>query len=214
MTEVTAAAIEEFFERLDRWKPEALALREIIDGCGLEGAWKWRQPCYVWAGKNVVMIAPFAKYCALSFFAGALLTDPDVRLVAPGKDSQSARQLRFTSVEEIEGQRDVIVGFIDEAKRHVDVGTKVEFTAKDELELPHELVDRFQDVDGLEDAFFALTPGRQRGFVLHISGAKQTATRASRVEGHVERILAGKGIHDCICGRSARMPRCDGSHSR
>ena len=91
---------------------------------------------------------------------------------------------------------------------------RVEFTAKDELELPDELVDRFEDVAGLEDAFFALTPGRQRGFVLHISGAKQSATRASRVEGHIERILAGKGIHDCVCGRSARMPRCDGSHSR
>ena len=215
MTEVAAAdAIEEFFERLDRWKPEALALREIVDGCGLEATWKWRQPCYVHAGTNLLMIAPYVKHCALSFFNGVLLPDPDGRLVAPGKDSQSARQLRFDSVEEIDAQRDVIVGFITAAKAAVDAGTKVEFTAKDELELPDELVDRFEDVAGLEDAFFALTPGRQRGFVLHISGAKQSATRASRVEGHIERILAGKGIHDCVCGRSARMPRCDGSHSR
>ena len=214
MSETDAGKVDAFFIELDRWGDEARALREIVDTCGLEVAWKWKQPCYVHGGTNVLMIAPFAKYCALAFFAGALLDDPDGVLVAPGKDSQSARQLRFTAVEEVTAQRERIVGFIEAAKRNVDEGTKVEFTAKDELELPVELVERFADVDGLETAFHALTPGRQRGFVLHISGAKKAATRSSRVEGHMERILAGKGIHDCVCGKSAKMPRCDGSHAR
>ncbi len=206
--------IDDYFETIDSWRDEAAALRSVLQATPLVEDWKWNQPCYTHEGKNVAMIAPFAKYCSLSFFAGVLLADPDGLLITPGKDSQSARQLRFTSVDAIEARKEAIVAFVAEAIRHVDEGTKVDFSAKDELELPVELIDRFADVDGLEAAFQALTPGRQRGFVLHISGAKQSTTRAKRVESHLDRILAGKGIHDCICGKSARLPRCDGSHSQ
>ncbi len=206
--------IEDFYAGLDAWRNEAAALRAIVLDVGFDETWKWRQPCYVHADTNIVMVAPFKEHCDLAFFAGVLLTDPDGLLTVPGKDSQSARQFRFTSLLEIQRHDAAIRRFLGEAKRHAEAGTKVEFAAKDELELPDELVERFDDVEGLEHAFHALTPGRQRGFVLHIGGAKQPTTRAKRVESHLDRILAGKGIHDCICGKSSRMPRCDGSHSR
>lgn len=206
--------VDDHYDGLDAWADEARALRALVLDAGLTETWKWKQPCYVHAGTNVVMVAVFKEHCDLAFFAGVLLDDPDGLLTVPGADSQSARQFRFTSVAEIAEREPAIRRFLTEAKAHAEAGTKVEFTAKDELELPDELLDRFDDVEGLEAAFHALTPGRQRGFVLHIAGAKQAATRAKRVEGHLERILAGKGIHDCICGKSARMPRCDGSHSR
>ncbi len=181
---------------------------------GLVEEWKWRQPCYTHNGTNIVMIAPFSKYCALAFFQGVLLDDPERLLVAPGKDSQSVRQLRFTSVDEVDECEDRIAAYLTEAMGHVDAGTRVEFSAKENLELPVELVDKFGEVEGLEAAFMALTPGRQRGFVLNIGGAKQSSTRSARVDKHIERIMAGKGIHDCVCGKSGRMPRCDGSHAR
>jgi uncharacterized protein YdeI (YjbR/CyaY-like superfamily) len=206
--------IEEFFASADRWADEMNALRKLVLSAGLSEDWKWRQPCYTHHDKNVVMIAPFAKYCALAFFQGVLLDDGGQLLVAPGKDSQSVRQLRVTSVADVDGHEASIASFLREAMGHAEAGTQVEFAAKENLELPDELVERFGDVDGLEEAFTTLTPGRQRGFVLFISGAKQSATRTARVDKHVDRILAGKGIHDCICGKSGRMPRCDGSHAR
>jgi len=206
--------IDEFFASADTWPDEMNALRKLVLSAGLTEDWKWRQPCYTHNNKNVVMIAPFAKYCALAFFQGVLLADGDQLLVSPGEDSQSVRQLRFTSVAEVDEHKASIAQYLTEAMGHAEAGTKVDFAAKENLELPDELVDRFDDVDGLEEAFAALTPGRQRGFVLHISGAKQSKTRAARVDKHVDRILAGKGIHDCICGESGRMPRCDGTHAR
>ncbi len=206
--------IDEHFASLRPWGDEARALRAIVLDAGLEETWKWKQPCYVHADTNVAMISTFTRHASLSFFAGVLLDDPDGVLTTPGANSQSARQLRVVSVDDVERLEPEIRRLLRQAKRHAAAGTRVEFTAKDELELPVELAARFDDVEGLEAAFLALTPGRQRGFVLHIAGAKQAATRAKRVDGHLDRILAGKGIHDCVCGRSARMPRCDGSHSR
>jgi len=203
-----------FFDDLDEWGDECRALRACALEVGLVEEWKWKQPCYTHNGKNVAMISPFKSYASLSFFQGVLLADTARLLTVPGKNSQSARQWRFASVVEVAEHGDTIVVYLREAMAHVDAGTAVAFPAKDQLELPDELVDKFAEMDGLEDAFFALTPGRQRGFVLHIAGAKQSTTRASRVDKHVDRIMAGKGIHDCVCGRSAKMPRCDGSHSR
>lgn len=211
---MSSTAIEAFFDDAPTWRNEMTTLRPLVLAAGLDEDWKWKQPCYTAAGKNVVMIAPFARYCALAFFQGVLLDDPAGLLVTPGANSQSARQLRFTSVDEIEEHREAIDAFLAEAVTHAEQGTAVSFTAKDELVLPAELLERFDTVDGLEAAFTALTPGRQRGFVLHIDGAKKQSTRLARVDKHTERILAGKGIHDCVCGKSARMPRCDGSHAR
>lgn len=190
------------------------ALRRIVLSSGLTEEWKWKQPCYTHGGKNVAMISSFKHHASLSFFQGVLLTDSAGLLTTPGKGSQSARQWRFGSLSDVEEQTANISSYLAEAIGHVDAGTEVSFPAKDELDLPVELTDRFADVDGLEAAFMALTPGRQRGFVLNINGAKQSATRSARVDKHLDRILAGKGIHDCVCGKSAKLPRCDGSHSR
>ena len=198
----------------DQWSDELAALRQIALDAGLVETRKWNQPCFTHHEANVAILGGLKRHCSIGFFQGVLFDDPQNLLIAPGKNSQSARQLRFTSVDEIEAQRGAIDSFLEQAKHHVDAGTKVDFAAKDHLELPDELVAKFDEHVGLQDAFEALTPGRQRGFVLHIAGAKQSATRASRVDKHVPRILASKGIHDCICGKSARMPRCDGSHSR
>lgn len=208
------AEVDDFFDGLTMWAEECRALRAIVLTSRATETWKWKQPCYTHNGKNVAMISPFKNYASLSFFQGVLLSDDAKLLTTPGKDSQSARQWRFHSVEEVEEHRETIAAYITEAMGHVDLGTNVEFSAKDELVYPDELIDAFEAVDGLEDAFLSLTPGRQRGYVLFIEGAKQTATRAGRVDKHVARILAGKGIHDCHCGKSERMPRCDGSHAR
>lgn len=206
--------VDEFYAQLDQWGSECRKLRELVLASGLTEALKWKQPCYTHGGKNVAMVTAFKNYASLSFFQGVLLNDDAGVLTTPGKDSQSARQWRFGSVDEVVEQESRITAYLAEAVGHIDAGTQVEFTAKDKLELPVELLDRFDSVDGLEDAFMALTPGRQRGYVLNIGGAKQAATRAGRVDKHLDRILAGFGIHDCYCGRSARMPRCDGTHSK
>lgn len=209
-----SVAVDEYIGSLGKWASEAAALRQILLDADLDETVKWRQPCYTHAGKNVALIAPLSDCCALSFVNGVLLADHDARLVAPGVNSQSVRYLPFVSVAEIRADRDVTLRYLAEAKSHIDRGSTVAFASLDELKLPAELVERFADVDGLEGAFRALTSGRQRGLVLHIEGAKQPATRARRVESHIERILAGKGVHDCVCGKSERMPRCDGSHAR
>ncbi|MEM7094611.1 MAG: DUF1801 domain-containing protein [Actinomycetota bacterium] len=205
--------VDHFFTTAETWRDEMLQLRQLALATGMTEVYKWKQPCYVQGGTNVAIISPFVNYCALSFFQGVLLGDHAGRLVAPGEDSQSSRSLRFTSVAEIDDLSEVISTYLREAMARADEGAKVAFPARHELELPDELVELFDEVDGLEEAFAALTPGRQRGFVLQIGGAKQSATRRSRAAKHVDRILAGKGIHDCICGRSSRMPRCDGSHA-
>lgn len=206
--------VDNFFDELDLWADECRALRSSVLAAGLIETWKWKQPCYTHLGKNVAMISPFKNYASLSFFQGVLLADEGKVLSSPGKDSQSARQWRFGSVEEIQDHAALIGAYIAEAMGHVDAGTKVAFPAKEKLAFPDELIDKFQSVTGLEEAFLSLTPGRQRGYVLFIEGAKQSATRAGRVDKHIERILAGKGIHDCYCGKSERMPRCDGSHAQ
>lgn len=206
--------VEEFFASAGVWGEEMRTLRAAVTSTGLAEEWKWSQPCYTHDGKNVAMISAFSRHCSLSFFRGVLLTDPDGLLTTPGKDSQSARQFRFTSTDQVEEHVDAIRTFIAEAVAQVEARTRVAFPARDELELPAELVERFADVEGLEAAFRALTPGRQRGYVLQIEGAKRAVTRRARVDKHIVRILAGRGIHDCVCGQTARPPRCDGSHSR
>ena len=211
---MSASDVDTFFDELEVWGAECLALRTIALDVGLTEEWKWKQPCYTHAGKNVAMVSPFKNYASLSFFQGVLLTDSAQRLTVPGKDSQSARQWRFDSAEQIGNDRELIAAYLREAMDHVDAGTSVPFTAKDELVFPDELLERFQTIPGLEEAFRSLTPGRQRGFILNIESAKQSKTRLARVDKHTDRILAGKGIHDCVCGKSTKMPRCDGSHAR
>lgn len=181
--------------KVHNWVPELRELRRMVLDCGLEEEFKWSQPCYTFREKNVI-IATALKDCAvLAFFKGVLLKDAEQLLVAPGKHSQSDRQFRFTSLQQIRDMEATVKAYIYEALEIEKAGTEVEL--KKELEpLPEELIQRFGEEPALEVAFKALTPGRQRGYILHFSQAKQSATRLSRIEKCRTKIMHGKGFHD------------------
>jgi uncharacterized protein YdeI (YjbR/CyaY-like superfamily) len=143
---------------------------------------------------------------------GVLLKDAEGILVKPGENTRAARLIRFTNVPDIVEMQSTLASYIHEAIELENAGAKVNFEKGRELDLPHELQDKFDESPSLQTAFAALTPGRQRGYVLYFSGAKRASSRVSRIEKYVERILDGKGIHDCVCGLSRKMPNCDGSH--
>ncbi|XOV69195.1 MAG: DUF1801 domain-containing protein [Fluviicola sp.] len=205
------AQVEEYFEQLDEWKNELLLLREIALSCGLEEDFKWKHPCFTLIGKNVVLIHEFKDYCGLMFFKGALLKDEN-KLLHTIKNIQSERQLRFTSRTEISESRDLIRAYIFEAIEVEQKGLKVKMKDVSEYEVPEELNQKFIESPDFKTAYENLTPGRQKGYLLYFAQAKQSATRTARIEKFRERIMMGKGIRDCICGHSKRMPNCDGSH--
>lgn len=194
--------------------PEALeTLRELLLTQGLEEYYKWKQPVYGFQGKNLFLIAVFKDYFALSFFNGALLKDEEQALLMPGPNSQSVRYLKFETADDLTLAKPLVERYVDEAIALFKQGVKV---APPEKKLgadwPVELVAKMKEIPELKEAFEKLTPGRQRGYTLFIAGAKQSKTRTTRVEKYIPRILDGFGIHDCVCGRSKRMPTCDGSH--
>lgn len=193
------------------WHAERKALRDILLGCGLTETVKWGNLCYTDAGANIVMIYALKAYCGLSFFKGSLMNDPEKLLYQRSEQMQAAR-LRFTGFPAISRARGQISAFVADAVAIEKAGLRVEMTVKDALVYPPELQDRIDEDAGFAQAFVALTPGRKRGYVLHIARAKQSATRLARIDKNTQRIFAGKGIFDCVCGLSKRMPRCDGSH--
>lgn len=207
-------ALHSYFSDATQWPDEIRALRSIVLECGLDEEYKWKQPCYSFQGKNVVMIAQFKNYCTLSFFKGALLSDSEKWLVAPGPNSHHVRMLRFTDVETIQNNRAAIKAYIFEALEIEKAGEQVASTAKDSMEFPEELREKMDSDPYFAQAFGALTPGRQRGYILYFSGAKQAHTRRERIERYTDKILQGKGFHDCTCGLSKRFPTCDGSHKQ
>lgn len=188
--------VDVYIDGLDRWQAETRALRSILLDCELDEELKWRQPCYTFQGGNVAIIQGFNAHCSLMFFKGALLEDPTGVLVPPGENSRAARRVELTSVAQIEELEPLLRRFVHDALAVERAGRKVEPPDPDDLELPEELEERLEGDPELAEAFQALTPGRQRGYVLHFSGAKQSRTRAARIERAVERILAGKGLHD------------------
>ena len=188
--------VERYLQDDDRWRAELKRLRAVLLDCGLTEQFKWRKPAYSYADGNVAVLMRYKEFAALNFLKGVLLEDPDNALVAPGENSQAARQMRFTSVGEIAEREVSLRGFVAQAIELEKAGRKVEFKAKRDLTLPDELVERFDEVPSLKSAFEALSPGRQRAYVLHIAGAKQPATRVARVAKCEPRILAGKGMND------------------
>lgn len=196
------------------WHAERKALRAVLCDCGLTETVKWGALCYTHGDGNVAIVFALKDCCGIGFFKGALLDDPDGRLFRPSENTQSSRQLRFTTLDEIAGADAVIRDFAVKAMAVEDSGERVALTARHDLDHPDELVDAFDADPDFRGAFDALTPGRQRAFNLHFAAAKQSATRAKRIEDSRDRIIAGKGPQDCICGRSKRYPRCDGSHAR
>ena len=204
--------VDDFLAVQKKWQAELTKLRMIALDCHLEEGFKWMHPCYMFQGKNICLIHGFKEYVAIMFMKGSLLQDPEGILYQQTDQVQSGRQIRFTSLKEIETIESTLKQYVFEAIEVEKAGLKVTMKAHEE----YEVVEEFQAIldmdESLKTAFFALTPGRQRGYLLHFSGAKQSATRMSRIENVRSRILKRKGLTDCICGLSKRMPNCDGSH--
>jgi uncharacterized protein YdeI (YjbR/CyaY-like superfamily) len=186
--------VDAFVGRAKAWQGEIQKLRSILLECGLDEDLKWGKPCFSFEGKNVAIIQPFKACCALMFFKGALLEDTHGLLRSQGENTQSALRMEFTS--EAEVKKAALKSYVKQAIAVEKAGLTVDFKAKRELELPQELTQILKKDRKLAKAFEALTPGRQRGYVMHIAGAKQSQTRTARVEKCIPQILAGKGMHD------------------
>ena len=204
--------VDLYFDELQKWKPELEKLRMIILDCMLTEELKWGSPCYSFQKKNVILLGGFKDNCVISFIKGVLLSDPKGILIKPGENSQSARVIRFTNLKEIVKLEPVIKAYIFETIENEKVGAKVELKKTSEYTIPEELEFKFKKSAALKNAFNALTPGRQRGYLLFFTAAKQAETRITRIEKYTDRILKGFGITDCVCGLSKKMPSCDGSH--
>lgn len=188
--------VDRFFAKDTPWKEAFAKLRDIALDSGLTEELKWGHPCYTLKGKNVVLMHGFNDYCALLFHKGALLKDDHGVLVQQTENVQSARQIRFTSAKEITKLKPVLRGYIQQAIEVEKAGTKVPLKKTAEFDMPDEFKKALKEMPALKKAFQALTPGRQRGYLLHFASAKQRATREARIEKNVERILAGKGLDD------------------
>ena len=204
--------VDDFLDKAKKWQAEMTLLRELVLECDLTEEFKWRQPCYTFNGKNVLFVSAFKDSCVLAFFKGALLADPSTILTRAGENTQGMRMIRFTNCEQVKALRTEIKQYIFEAIEIEKAGLKVSKTDVASPAYPAELVEVFDKNTELQGAFEKLTPGRQSAYILHFSSAKQAETRLSRIEKLIPRILNGKGIDDCICGLSKRMPSCDGSH--
>jgi uncharacterized protein YdeI (YjbR/CyaY-like superfamily) len=179
-----------------RWSAEYAALRQLCLASGLHEELKWGQACYDLSGSNVVLIHGFKNYCALLFIKGALLKDPKGILIQQTKNVQAARQIRFASLADINQQKASVKAYIKEAIALEQSGAKVKMKGVAQFDVPEEFRKRLDDDPKLAEAFDALTPGRKKGYLLHFSGAKQSATRTARVEKHAPRILKGLGLDD------------------
>lgn len=186
--------VDGFLRKAKKWRDEFEKLRKICLDCGLTEELKWGKPCYTYQENNIVLIHGFKDYCALLFFKGALLKDPKRILIQQTENVQAARQVRFTKVQQIVDMQSVLKGYIKEAKEKA--GLEVSYKKTSEFALPEEFQKRLDNSPALKKAFNALTPGRQRGYILYFSAAKQPATREARVEKYVPQILEGRGLDD------------------
>ncbi|MGG0541018.1 YdeI family protein [Priestia aryabhattai] len=188
--------VDEFLTKAKKWKEEYETLRKIVLDCELTEDFKWMNPCYTFEKKNIVLIHGFKEYCALLFPKGSLLQDSHGILIQQTENVQGARQIRFTNVQEIVEKEAILKAYIYEAIEVEKAGLKVKAKKPEELIIPEELQHKFDEIPALKDAFTTLTPGRQRAYILHFSAAKQSKTRASRVEKCIPNILNGKGLND------------------
>lgn len=186
--------VDVYIGRSERWAAEMTELRPILLGCDLDEAIKWAKPCYSHQGTNIAIVQEMKDFLALMFFKGALLDDPDGVLEEQGPNSRSARRVTFTSVDDVQRLAEAVRSLVERAVEVEEAG--VELAPAPEPELVAELRDRLDADPALRAAFDSLTPGRRREYHLHVSGAKQAATRVSRVDKVVDRILAGKGLRD------------------
>lgn len=188
--------VDWFFAKDTQWQKEYEKLRNIILDCGLIEELKWGCPCYTFESTNIVLIHGFKEYCALLFFKGALLSDPNGILIQQTKNVQSARQIRFTNVREIVKMEKILKAYVYEAIEVERAGLKVKLKNTSEFKVPEEFQKRLDKNSALKKAFDALTPGRQRAYIFYFSQAKQSKTREARVEKYLKQILNGKGLDD------------------
>lgn len=188
--------VDRYIERIKKWKDETILLREICLECGLDEDFKWMHPCYTFQGKNIVLIHGFKEYCALLFHKGALLKDTENILVQQTENVQSARQIRFTDKTQINDLKAVIKAYIFEAIEVEKAGLEIKKKKTSEYDIPEELEQEFENDSDFKTAFYNLTPGRQRGYLLHFSDAKQSKTRTSRIEKAKLKIFDGKGHNE------------------
>ena len=204
--------VDAYIANAKLWPNELAALRALVLECGLTEEYKWRQPCYTYNDANIVILGTFKAYCTLAFFKGALLNDAQKLLKKQGENTQAGRIMAFTSVKEICDLKATIKAYLFEAIEVEKAGLKVDTSGSKIVEFCEELVEIMENNTPFKSAFEALTPGRKRAYNMHFSAAKQTRTRFDRIEKYTPRIMAGKGMHDCVCGHSKRKPNCDGSH--
>ena len=188
--------VDFFFNKAGRWQKEVNKLRRIVLGCQLTEDLKWGCPCYTLEEGNIVLIHKFKEYCALLFFKGALLKDPGGILIQQTKNVQAARQIRFTNLREIVERATAVKAYIHEAIEVEKAGQKVKLKKTSEFSMPDEFEGELNKLPALKTAFYALTPGRQRAYLLFFSTPKQSRTREARIEKCKRKILNGKGLTD------------------
>ena len=188
--------VDWFFAKETQWQKEYEKLRTIILDCGLIEKLKWGCPCYMFENANIVLIHGFKEYCALLFFKGALLNDPNGILIQQTKNVQAARQVRFTNVREIVKMERILKAYIYEAIEVERAGLQVKYKKTKDFKIPEEFQSKLDKMPALKKAFDALTPGRQRAYIFHFSQPKLSKTRTSRVEKYIKQILKGKGLDD------------------
>lgn len=189
-------AVDTFLEKAKNWREEFEALRSIALDCKLNEEVKWGQPCYTLDDRNIVLMHGFKGYCALLFFKGALMRDPKGILVAQTENVQATRQIRFTSLQEIVKLKASLKAYIREAIEVEKSGATVELKKTEDFAVPEEFTAKLKQMPALKKAFEALTPGRQRAYLLYFADAKQAKTREARIEKYVQPILDGKGLKD------------------
>jgi uncharacterized protein YdeI (YjbR/CyaY-like superfamily) len=188
--------VDEFTSKAQKWQEEFERLRMIVLDCGLTEEFKWGVPCYTFEKSNIVLIHGFKEYCALLFVKGALLKDAKGILITQTENTQASRQIRFTNVQEIVEMEPILKDYIHEAIEVEKAGLKVDFKKTTEFTIPEEFQNKLDAIPALKTAFEALTPGRQRAYILYFSQPKQSKTRESRVEKCMQQILNGKGLND------------------
>jgi uncharacterized protein YdeI (YjbR/CyaY-like superfamily) len=188
--------VDFYFNKAKKWQEELKQLRTVVLDCGLTEELKWGVPCYTFEKRNIVLIHVFKEYCALLFFKGALLNDANGILIQQTKNVQAGRQVRFTNVREIVKMKPTLKAYIYEAIEVEKAGLKVNFKKTKEFDIPEEFQNKLNKTPALKKAFNALTPGRQRAYLLYFSQPKQSKTREARVEKCVQQILNGKGLND------------------
>jgi uncharacterized protein YdeI (YjbR/CyaY-like superfamily) len=204
--------VDDYLSNTTKFQKELELLRSIVLDCGLIEELKWGTPCYMFQKTNMILLGAFKDSCIISFLKGALLSDTENLLMKAGENTQAARIIKFTNAKDIVKIKSILKTYIFEAVEIEKAGLKVEPKKHSEYNVPEELKNQFKQKPDFKKAFEVLTPGRQRGYLLYFSDSKQSKTREARIEKYTQRIMSGKGINDCVCGLSKKMPGCDGSH--